>query len=98
MTPSLKVFMQHEVDGKASGPMLPGDVLVEFHWDGVVRPCSSGIVLRERHLKRLTAAFKAGALFKEVRVKRDIRGKTYVDATCEVSAKTINADLKRLGF
>lgn len=98
MTPTIKVFMWHEVNDKVPKSIHPGDVLVEFHWDGVDRPCTYGIIVRERHLKRLTAACKAGALFKDPVIKRDIHGKTYMEAPCQVSAKHINADLKRLGF
>ena len=98
MKPTTKVIHPHEVVGTSAGPMLPGYVCVEFHWDGVDRPCSFGIVCKAQHAPRLEAACKAGVLFKKASIQKDIYGKTYVEASCQVWGKRLNSDLKRLGY
>jgi len=37
-------------------------------------------------------------VFGEIKILCDINGKTYLSAKTFVSARTLNADLKRLGF
>lgn len=97
MKPTIKVIPYTPGDTN-KGPMLPGNVAIEYHWEGVDRPCSYCIICRARHVKRLMAACEAGVLFKSPEVKTDVNGKTYVDAICMVSGRHINADLKRLGY
>jgi len=97
MKPVAKVIPYRPGD-ISNGPMLPNDVCVEFYWEGVDRPCSYGIVCLKKHAPRLIAACDAGVLFTDPKVATDVHGKTYIDATCQVLGKTINADLKRLGY
>jgi hypothetical protein len=47
---------------------------------------------------RLAAAITAGVVFTAPEIKRDVNGRTYVSASCQVLGRHANADLKRLGF
>lgn len=48
--------------------------------------------------RRLVAAVNAGVVFIPVRVGTDINRKTYLIVQSNVCGRTMNADLKRLGF
>ena len=68
-------------------------------WAGVDRPtCYSMRVRKEKDAKRLAEAMRTGKAFKNPRITTDIHGKTYVEATCLVMGRYLNADLKKLGF
>jgi hypothetical protein len=69
-------------------------------WSGVDRPITSGWQVRNRDAVRLKRAIMAGAVCKSTRVATDVDGKTYVDhdGHARVSGRSMNADLKRLGF
>jgi hypothetical protein len=94
MKPTAKILRAPEADC----PLLPGDVLVEFVWEGVDRPNTGGIVCPERIAPRLVAACNAGVLFVGDQVVKDVDGKTYVDTVCQVTGRHLHADLKKLGF
>ncbi len=47
---------------------------------------------------RLANAARAGKMFQSTYVSSDIYGQTYVVAIERVRGRTMNADLKRLGF
>lgn len=76
-----------------------GYFIVEPEFVGVDRPYCSGWVVEEKLVKRLTAAIE-GEAAKEtnINVRTDIDGKTYVSFNLMVSGRTMNADLKRLGY
>lgn len=79
----------------------PSDGLFVVHalWSGVDRPRGVGIVVRTRKLaERLERAIRAGVVVTVDRVMRDAFGSTYVQENRAVSARTLNADLKRLGY
>ena len=48
--------------------------------------------------ERLVRAVNAGAVFGTAFVKRDVYGKTYIEADCKVSGRHLNTDLQRLGY
>ena len=79
-------------------PVLPGEVIVDFHWEGVDRPCTGGIVCKAKYAPRLVKACEAGVLFKNPTVTKDVNGKTYMEASCQVWAKHLDTDLKKLGY
>ena len=47
---------------------------------------------------RLRRAILAGKVFGPGEIRTDIHGKTYVCATSRVLGRTLNADLRRMGF
>ena len=68
-------------------------------WSSVDRPRGVGIVVRTRKLaERLQRAVQAGVAITVDRVMRDVKGNTYVQENRVVRARTLNADLKRLGY
>lgn len=82
---------------------LDGGWNVAVVWQGfdVDRASTGGFGLSAKHeglARRLVAAIKAGAVYDVVGIAKDVDGKTYVDARCRVLGRTMNADLKRLGF
>jgi len=84
--------------------MTPGFQVVS-HWESdhvaIDRPLTQGFILPagKRSLAiRLASAIRAGVVFTAPEIKRDVNGKTYVSAACSVIGRTMNADLKRMGF
>jgi len=74
---------------------------VEVFWTGTKldRPTTVGIVVEKKSLaERLKKAVDAGAVHTNPQVVRDCDGKSYVQANCKVIGRTLNADLRRLGF
>lgn len=76
---------------------------VEAHapTDLVERTYVSGWTLKPKDrvlVTRLVCAIEAGAALTDLTVKTDVLGKTYVASTSTVLGRTLNADLKRLGF
>lgn len=68
-------------------------------FDGVDRPYTHGWQVKEKNVKRLTAALEGeAAKVAEHKVLTDVNGKTYVSFDIPVRARTLNADLKRLGY
>lgn len=58
-----------------------------------------GLGLNHRSLaERLARAIDAQAAFEAPALRTDINGHTYVEARRRVMGRTMNADLKRLGF
>ena len=55
-------------------------------------------VVRRRDVDRLRCALMAQVVHGPAIVMRDVNGHTYVQADSKVSAKYINADLRRLGY
>jgi hypothetical protein len=53
---------------------------------------------KKKLAERFSRAVGAGVVFGEIEILCDINGKTYLSAKTFVSARTLNADLKRLGF
>lgn len=69
-------------------------------WNGVQITSGYNYVLGTRQRKmaeRLRAAILAGKVFANPTICRR-RGKTYVSFTTKVLGRTMNADLRRLGF
>jgi hypothetical protein len=68
-------------------------------WAGVDLPDNFGWIVRgERLARRLDAAVRAGVVFGPAEVCTNIKGKTYVNASSRVLGRTLNADLRRLGY
>lgn len=68
-------------------------------WADVDRPLGTGIVVPSHHVAtRLVRAMRAGVVFHNTRVVRDVHGQSYVSVEHTVRARTLNADLIRLGF
>ena len=80
----------------------PDDVCVQTHWNlPVDRPTTSGIVLRRNQaslIARLKHAIDDQRVWSGAEIKTDTGGQTYVAASCAVMGRTLNADLKRLGY
>ena len=75
-------------------------VYVEYPYAGVDRPRTMGWQVGEkpRLAARLAAAIRAGRAMAPGTVRTDINGRTYVEAASYVLGRTLNADLRRLGF
>lgn len=75
---------------------------VKPFWKGVDRPCVGGwgLPIEARPLaERLKQAIEAGAVHRDPHVETDVEGMTYVASTQNrVAGRTMNADLKRLGY
>jgi hypothetical protein len=69
-------------------------------WSGVDRQYDCSWVCLRKNAMRLQQAILAGKVLINPRIATDVNGKTYVahGGFLKVSAKYINADLKRLGF
>jgi hypothetical protein len=82
----------------------PVFILVRPYWSGVDRKDGTGYSLPDtpngqRLAERLKRCMESMAMFPNARAATDNAGKTY--ATCDgyhVVGRTMNADLKRLGF
>jgi hypothetical protein len=48
--------------------------------------------------ERLVRAIEAGVVISDLAIKTDVNGNTYVGSKSNVLGRTLNADLKRLGF
>lgn len=78
-------------------------ITVETTWSGAKLDRPNGIAwgLKASHEKlaeRLVKAVNAGKAFRNAEVKTDVNGASYVAATMQVFGRTMNRDLKRLGF
>lgn len=59
----------------------------------------SGYAVKDRKMAdRLAKAIMAGAVYYDESVKYDVNGDPYVSASSRVLGRTMNADLRRLGF
>lgn len=68
-------------------------------WEGVDRPYTHGWAVAEKHVKRLVAAIEGEAAnVAEHKVLTDVNGHTYVSFDLPVMGRTMNANLKRLGY
>lgn len=72
-------------------------------WSNVDRPYTGGISVGKNHALgcRLTSAWYAGVVcdMSKVSIATDIRGQTYADVPMlNVRGRTLNADLKKLGY
>lgn len=77
------------------------ELRVVTEWAGVDRPIAHTFSLTATKISlagRLVAAIKAGVVFTNPRVMVDVRGQTYVSHGITVIGRTMDADLKRLGF
>ena len=80
-----------------------GTVSVKVDWTRHDAPLdrTDGSGWRVKDMKlanRLIAAIEAGVIIQNPTINIDINGNNYVSATHSVLARTLNADLKRLGF
>src|SRR5262245_15835355 len=98
----LPVALVSEVTNEWDGS--PG-LTVRLTWPlaGVDRPETMGWRLPNtpngrRLAQRLMAAIEAGVAVTEPAIVADVNGKTYVEAHSHVLGRTMNADLKRLGY
>lgn len=78
-------------------------ITVEPVWQGVDRPNTGGWIISDtpsnrKLANRLKAAIEAGVVCTEPEIETDVNGKTYVNHGHEVIGRTMNADLKRLGY
>lgn len=72
-------------------------------WQGVDRPQTGGVALPDtpsgRNLAdRLKKAIEAGVAYRGLAIRQDNAGQTYVATDARVLGRTLNADLRRLGF
>lgn len=80
-------------------PGRPGCFYVHPVWARVDRPDTGGYGVRGRAIAdRLAKAIRAGKAITGEAVLVDVNGRTYVDARHHVLGRTLNADLRRLGF
>ncbi|SDH53382.1 hypothetical protein [Microbacterium sp. 77mftsu3.1] len=78
-----------------------GNLFVHTRVDGIEldrRDMVGYGVSTTRNALRLAAAVRAGAVFHDFQVLTDRNGKTYLSASSRVYSRTMNADLKRLGY
>jgi hypothetical protein len=73
-------------------------VWIDFPNAGVDRPRTYGIGVTKRNLPRLVAAVNAGKVATNPEIRTDVGGNTYVAFTSAVHGRTVNVDLKRLGY
>jgi hypothetical protein len=77
-------------------------IVVHAIWKNVDRPCVGGwsLPLGARPLaERLKRAIEAGAIHGRASIETDANGNTYVATTqVRVSGRTMDSDLKRLGY
>lgn len=65
----------------------------------VDRPHTGGWVVTRRSVaERLKAALLSGDAYESTEVVEDVNGKTYVATKAKVYGRTMNADLKRIGY
>lgn len=65
----------------------------------VDRPHTGGWVVSRRSVaERLKAALLSGDAYESTEVVEDVNGKTYVATKAKVYGRTMNADLKRIGY
>jgi hypothetical protein len=68
-------------------------------WAGVDRPDTGGWLVRGKRIAdRLTLAIVAGAAVSPTGITTDRQGRTYVQTRSHVLGRTMNADLRRLGY
>jgi hypothetical protein len=84
-------------------PNCGGTLTVWTIWKGVDRPKTSGLTIADTEAgrklaARLKLAIEAGATDRDPTIHTDRRGQTYVQAETTVRGRTLNADLKRIGF
>lgn len=88
-----------EVQDRELGPHLLVSVTTKA--PGLDRSDVYGWHLSPKHRKlgeRLVRAVEAGAALTPERIDRDVNGKTFLVAPTKVFGRTLNADLRRLGF
>lgn len=76
----------------------PGYSTVGPVWADVDRPYTGGWMVRNAYVPRFVRALKAGVVEINPTVRTDVNGNTFVSAQSTVSAKRMNADLRRLGY
>jgi hypothetical protein len=80
---------------------IDGTYYIGVTWEGVEldRPTTCGMTCRDSKLaQRLADCINAQKAYVNPKVVRDINGQSYVQATCLILGRRMNADLKRLGF
>jgi hypothetical protein len=88
------VMVEHNVDelGEEGWSISP-------LWSGVDRPTVGGWRLaKRRQADKLVEALMAGVVLYNLEVRTDVYGQTYVSSRSRVHARTINVDLRRLGY
>ena len=68
---------------------------------GLDRPALYGFGVaktQRRNAERLARAIEAGRVFHDLRIARDITGKTYLAAHSRVMARYLPSDLRAIGF
>lgn len=104
MDTTLDTFAKHfsHIETVTNGD---GSISVHPIWKGVDRPNVGGYGLKATHRKlasRLAAALACPTVYTarpgHCELKTDINGQTYISAFAPIIGRTLNADLKRLGF
>lgn len=91
--------MTHLKGVKIETSPLHSGISVSPVWSGVDRPTSSGWAVKDmKTARRLERAIRAGVAYSKTEVRTDVDGNTYVSAKSVLSGRTMNADLKRVGF
>lgn len=77
-------------------------IIISPIWKGVDRPNVGGwgLLRTDRPMaERLKKAIEDGAIHRDARIEKDVDGRTYVTSTeIFVLGRTMDADLKRLGY
>lgn len=90
----VSVVKRTDSDGQATISISP-------IWAGVDRPDVGGFGVRPRQMAlalRLKAAMESGAAFSSCQMFTDVNGHTYIGTNSNILGRTMNADLKRLGY
>jgi hypothetical protein len=84
----------------AAGVILPERIVVQPIWKDVDRPIVGGwsCGMDTKLAGRLQQAIESGALFCKLEFKTDSSNQTYISATDLILGRTMNADLKKLGY
>lgn len=90
--------MPHITHVNVEGYETPGTARVTPIWSDVDRAEGAGWVVSSKLVSRLVAALLAGVVTPNPKVATDVNGKTFVSHDLRVLGRTMNADLKRLGF
>ena len=90
-----------KIEKTAEGSLTVRTTWVNFGGPALDRTAGLAFGLKATHgtlAARLVRAIEAGVVFVDPSIERDINGATYVVASSRVLGRTLNADLRRLGF
>ena len=102
MKKSTAIPIRFAVSAHIDTESLPGEIFVRSQWSSdapLDRTDGVGWVVKDPKIAdRLVRAIEAGVVFKNAKIVLDAHGKSFVTAPATVLGRTLNADLRRLGF